>query len=86
MKKKPIDKYIELFSDLTIDKVKEFDHIVYLNIEFTDPFNVVKGLDSFKNIFNHMFKNIKDPKFKIIDYSIEKKKNFFEMGNDFFCI
>jgi hypothetical protein len=37
MKKKPIDKYIELFGDLTIDKLKHFDHIVDPNIEFTDP-------------------------------------------------
>ena len=47
MKKKPIDKYIELFGDLTIDKLKHFDHIVDPNIEFTDPFNIVKGLDCF---------------------------------------
>jgi steroid Delta-isomerase len=85
MKKKPIDKYIELFSDLTIDKVKDFDHIVDPNIEFTDPFNVVKGLGSFKNIFNHMFKNIKDPKFKIIDYSIEKKRTFLKWEMTFFA-
>lgn len=85
MKKKPIDKYIELFGDLTIDKLKHFDHIVDPNIEFTDPFNIVKGLDCFKSIFKHMFKNIKDPKFKIIDYTIEKNRTFLKWEMTFFA-
>ena len=38
MKKEPIEKYLDLFCNLTFSSIKNFDDIVDDNIEFSDPF------------------------------------------------
>ena len=85
LKKKLIEKYIDLFSNLTVCSIKQFDDIVDKDVEFSDPFNRVKGIENFKNIFYHMFKNIKDPKFTIIDYSINKRRTYLKWEMSFFA-
>ena len=44
-----------------------------------------KGIDAFKNIFFHMFKNVKEPKFFILDYSINKQRVFLKWKMTFFA-
>ena len=73
MNKENIKKYIKLFTELTPDKIVLFDDLIDKNIVFIDPFNNVKGSENFKKIFYHMFKNVKNPKFSILDFSIGKK-------------
>ena len=85
MDKKLIEQYIDLFSNLTVCSINQFDEIVDKDVEFIDPFNRVKGIENFKNIFYHMFKNIKDPKFVIIDYSINKRRTYLKWEMSFFA-
>ena len=73
MNDKNINKYIKLFSELTPEKIRLFDNLIDKNIVFIDPFNKVKGSENFKKIFHHMFKNVKNPKFSVLDFSIGKK-------------
>ena len=73
MNNENVKKYIKLFSELTPEKVKLFDDLIDKNIIFIDPFNNVKGSENFKKIFYHMFKNVKNPKFMVIDFLIGKK-------------
>ena len=85
MEKSVVKKYIYLFSNLSIDNINEFDDIISEDIIFIDPFNNIKGIDAFKNIFYHMFKNIKEPKFFILDYSINSQRVFLKWKMTFFA-
>ena len=78
MEKNVVKKYIYLFNNLSIDNINEFDDIISRDIIFKDPFNNIRGINAFKNIFYHMFKNVKEPKFFILDYSINKKRVFLK--------
>ena len=85
MEKTVVKKYIYLFSNLSVDNINEFDDIISEDIMFKDPFNNIKGIDAFKNIFYHMFKNIKEPKFFIVDYSINRQRVFLKWKMTFFA-
>ena len=85
VKKKPIEKYIDLFCNLTVSNIEQFEDIIDIDIEFSDPFNKVKGKEDFKNIFYHMFKNIKNPKFVILDYSNNKRRTFLKWEMSFYA-
>ena len=63
MKKNYINNYLNLFSNLNKENIKKFDDLVVKDIVFIDPFNNIKGLDNFKNIFYHMFDTVEEPKF-----------------------
>ena len=78
MDKNIVKNYINLFSNLKPQSIDEFDDLVSNDIIFIDPFNDVKGLNAFKNIFYHMFENVKKPKFRIVDYSINKQRVFLK--------
>ena len=85
MDKSIVKNYINLFSNLSPDNIDEFDNLISKNIIFVDPFNNVKGIHSFKNIFHHMFENVKEPRFFVIDYSINKQRVFLKWKMTFFA-
>ena len=85
MGKSLVKNYINLFSNLSPENINEFDDLISKDIVFMDPFNNVKGVNAFKKIFYHMFKNVKDPKFLILDYSINKKRVFLKWKMTFFA-
>jgi len=78
MEKTIVKNYINLFSNLSPDNIDEFDNLISKDIIFKDPFNNVKGVNAFKKIFYHMFENVKEPKFKIVDYSMNKQRVFLK--------
>ena len=78
MEKSIVKNYINLFSNLTPETINDFDELISKDIIFIDPFNNTEGVDAFKNIFYHMFKNIKNPKFLILDYSIKKQRVYLK--------
>ena len=55
MDKNIVKNYIKLFSNLKPESIKSFDDLISDDINFVDPFNNVKGVNDFKNIFYHMF-------------------------------
>ena len=63
MDKSIVKNYINLFSNLSPDNIDEFDNLISKDIIFIDPFNNIKGINAFKNIFYHMFENVKEPSF-----------------------
>ena len=85
MKKNYINNYLNLFSNLNKENIKKFDDLVVKDIIFIDPFNNIKGLDNFKNIFYHMFDTVKDPKFDIIDYAQNKDHIFLKWKMTFYA-
>ena len=78
MQRNIVVRYISLFSKLTPDNIKDFDDLISQEIIFVDPFNNVRGKVAFKNIFYHMFKKVKDPKFIVLDYAINEKRVFLK--------
>tara|TARA_B100001093_G_scaffold174161_1_gene166970 strand:- start:1 stop:444 length:444 start_codon:yes stop_codon:yes gene_type:complete len=85
MKKNYINNYLNLFSNLNKENIKKFDDLVVKDIIFTDPFNNIKGLDNFKNIFYHMFDTVKEPKFDIVDYAQNKDHIFLKWKMTFYA-
>jgi steroid delta-isomerase len=80
-----IKNYINLFSHLNLDNIEQFDNFIDKNIIFSDPFNDIKGSENFKKIFYHMFKNVKDPSFIILNYSKSKNKVFLKWKMTFYA-
>ena len=85
MKKKFINNYLNLFSNLNKENIKKFDDLVVKDIIFIDPFNNIKGLDNFKNIFYHMFDTVEEPKFDIVDYAQNKDHIFLKWKMTFYA-
>ena len=85
MKKNYINNYLNLFSNLNKENIKKFDDLVVKDIIFIDPFNNIKGLDNFKNIFYHMFDTVKEPKFDIVDYAQNKDHIFLKWKMTFYA-
>ena len=85
MKKKYINNYLNLFSNLNKENIKKFDDLVVKDIIFIDPFNNTKGLDNFKNIFYHMFDTVEEPKFDIVDYAQNKDHIFLKWKMTFYA-
>ncbi len=85
MKKNYINNYLNLFSNLNKENIKKFDDLVVKDIIFIDPFNNIKGLDNFKNIFYHMFDSVEEPKFDIVDYAQNKDHIFLKWKMTFYA-
>ena len=85
MKKNYINNYLNLFSNLNKENIKKFDDLVVKDIIFIDPFNNIKGLDNFKNIFYHMFDTVEEPKFDIIDYAQNEDHIFLKWKMTFYA-
>ena len=85
MKKNYINNYLNLFSNLNKENIKKFDDLVVKDIIFIDPFNSIKGLDNFKNIFYHMFDTVKEPKFDIVDYAKNNDHIFLKWKMTFYA-
>ena len=85
MKKNYINSYLHLFSNLNKENIKKFDDLVVKDIIFIDPFNNIKGLDNFKNIFYHMFDTVEEPKFDIVDYAQNKDHIFLKWKMTFYA-
>ena len=85
MKKNYINNYLNLFSNLNKENIKKFDDLVVKDIVFIDPFNNIKGLDDFKNIFYHMFDTVEEPKFDIVDYAQNKDHIFLKWKMTFYA-
>ena len=85
MKKNYINNYLNLFSNLNKENIKKFDDLVVKDIIFIDPFNNIKGLDNFKNIFYHMFDTVEEPKFDIVDYAQNEDHIFLKWKMTFYA-
>ena len=85
MNKTYIKNYINLFSHLNLDNIEQFDNFIDKNIIFSDPFNDIEGSENFKKIFYHMFKNVKDPSFIILNYSKSENKVFLKWKMTFYA-
>ena len=78
---KPI---IQWYSSLRPDTLEQIDQFYDEQASFQDPFNDVVGHEAIRNIFDHMFKVTKNPKFTVLDTQLESNTPWlswcFEFG------
>lgn len=62
-----IDKIVAVFEGLTRQRLPGLATIYAENARFVDPFTDVSGLPAVTRVFEHMFDNLDNPRFVIID-------------------
>lgn len=63
--------YLELFSNLTPERIHEFEQWVSVDVRFRDPFNDVRGLDQMQAIMQDMFERMSEPKFRVLEHTLK---------------
>ena len=62
-----LPELINFYHDLTPERVGRFAEFYTENAYFKDPFNEVHSLDGIKKIFSHMFKQVAEPRFTVVE-------------------
>ena len=63
---------------------EEFNkNFIFPSISNINTQQVITLYENFKKIFHHMFKNVKNPKFSILDFSIGKKNVYLKWEMSF---
>ena len=70
------------YENLKKDSLDKIDFFYDENVFFKDPFNEFKGRDKLMKVFTHMFENLENPHFVILD-TIENSGSAF-LTWDFF--
>jgi len=60
-----IDEIVSWFEALTPESVTRTDAFYAPDAYFKDPFNEVRGVDAIRRIFNHMFEQVAEPRFRV---------------------
>lgn len=61
-------RYLETLTPKTL--VRLSDHVTP-DVRFKDPFNDVRGVDAMEHVFRHMFENVRDIRFTILQAASE---------------
>ena len=64
MNQTAVEQYVDLFENLTPEKVTQFEPLVTEDIRFADPFNDVRGFSKMSDILTDMFERSENPSFK----------------------
>lgn len=63
----PLERVREFYEHLSPDRVPEIGEIYAANAYFKDPFNEVRGTAAIERIFRHMYTQVLEPRFVVID-------------------
>lgn len=58
---------IKFYNEFSPDSVSRFSEFYSPDAYFKDPFNEVRGLTAIERIFSHMFKQVAEPRFAVIE-------------------
>ena len=67
-----LDRLIAFYNELTPGKVERFPDFYATDAYFKDPFNEVRGLPAIQNVFAHMFRQLAEPRFVIVDQVVDE--------------
>jgi steroid Delta-isomerase len=67
----PHDKLIDFYQTLTLESVALFSEFYTKDAYFKDPFNEVRGLPAIQRIFTHMFSQVAEPRFVIMEQVVD---------------
>ena len=67
-----VDSLVAFFEAIRPESIAEFSRYYSDDAWFKDPFNEVRGLPAIQRIFTHMFRQVAEPRFKIIDRVVDE--------------
>ncbi len=62
-----LDDLGNFFETLTPQSLDRFPEFYAANAWFKDPFNEVRGVDAIRRIFEHMFRQVENPRFVVTE-------------------
>ena len=66
----------DFFATLTRESVGNVRNVYAADAHFKDPFNDVRGVERIERIFAHMFDQVEDPRFVIVDTLVDGDQAF----------
>lgn len=66
-----LDALIAFYNGFSRDSVARFPEFYSADAWFKDPFNEVRGIPAIQHIFTHMFGQVADPRFQVIDTVVD---------------
>lgn len=69
----PLDSLVSFFENISPESIAEFPRHYAEDVYFKDPFNEVRGLPALQRIFTHMFRQVAEPRFFIVDRVVDEK-------------
>ncbi|WP_340666195.1 nuclear transport factor 2 family protein [Rhodocyclus gracilis] len=63
----PLARVVEFYATFSPESVGRFGEFYSDNAYFKDPFNEVRGIPAIQRVFLHMFEQIAEPRFVIVD-------------------
>jgi len=68
----PLDSLVSFFENISAESIAEFPRYYADDAYFKDPFNEVRGVPAIQHIFTHMFRQVAEPRFSIIDRVVDE--------------
>ena len=62
-----LERLIAFYNSFTPDSVARFPEFYSADAYFKDPFNEVRGMPAIQRIFSHMFEQVGEPRFVVVD-------------------
>lgn len=78
-----LDAYLAAFEAMGPERLDVFDGVCDPNVRFVDPFNDVRGLDRFKEVFRHMYATLEEPRFTVRDSAVGGDAGYIRWHFDF---
>lgn len=67
-----LDRLIDFYQTLTPATVPRFAEFYAADAWFKDPFNEVRGLAAIEGIFDHMFRQVSEPRFVVSERIVDE--------------
>lgn len=71
-----VDRLVQLYEQLTPDRIKRLDAFYAADAHFKDPFNDVRGVQAIAGIFDHMFETLQNPHFIVTQRLVQGQQAF----------
>mgnify|MGYP001820196344 CR=1 FL=1 len=80
---KRLEAYADFFEHLELEDLQRFEKIFSEDIHFKDPFNDVHGVPGIKQVFEHMFEQCDDPRFRVSDFCGKEDRGYLQWSFSF---
>ncbi len=67
MNDKRFDTYLDFFQSISPQTIGQLEKICRPDVRFKDPFNDVRSVKDYQKILTHMYSQVEEPKFIILD-------------------
>ncbi len=71
-----VARIVEMFEALTPADLARLDEVYHPQARFKDPFNEVQGLAPIRQVFEHMFVALDEPRFVVRDIVVQRNQCF----------